>query len=130
MASRCSTHRFEQTCRDWVNTNTITGRWSSSDFFIFTAFQQTPQKLVELAQALTSNTANDPALVTQAIIDYLIPNGLSTPEAYDAATTVFKWEVPQNYYDDGLWNLSWDTVPAQVGLLMQHISRLPEFQLS
>ncbi|MEL7426811.1 MAG: DUF1800 domain-containing protein [Bacteroidota bacterium] len=116
--------------RDWVNTNTITGRWSASDFFIFTAYQQTPQKLVELAQALTTDTANDPALVTQAIVDYLIPNGLSTPEAYEAATDVFKWEVPQNYYDSGEWNLYWETAPAQVGLLMQHISRLPEFQLS
>ncbi|MEL7252396.1 MAG: DUF1800 domain-containing protein, partial [Bacteroidota bacterium] len=81
-------------------------------------------------QALTTDSANDPALVTQAIVDYFIPNGLSTPEAYEAATDVFKWDVPQNYYDSGEWNLYWDTAPAQVGLLMQHISRLPEFQLS
>lgn len=116
--------------RDWVNTNTITGRWQASDFFIFTTYQGSPETLVSLAQALTADNANDPALVTQAIVDYLVPNGLSTPEAYDAATAVFKWEVPQNYYDNGEWNLFWDTAPAQVGLLMQHISRLPEFQLS
>lgn len=116
--------------RDWVNTNTITGRWQSSDYFIFTNYQASPQILVALAQALTTDNANDPALVTQAIVDYLIPNGLTTPEAYEAATAVFKWEVPQNYYDSGEWNLYWETVPVQVGLLMQHISRLPEFQLS
>ncbi len=116
--------------RDWVNTNTITGRWQTSDFFIFTNYQEDPARLVSLAQALTTDNANDPELVTQAIIDYLVPGGLTTPEAYTAATDVFKWEVPQNYYDSGEWNLYWETVPVQVGLLMQYISRLPEFQLS
>lgn len=115
--------------RDWVNTNTITGRWQISDVFLFTTYQNTPELLVSFARDLTSDDANDPALVTQAIVDYLVPEGLNTPEAYEAATMVFKWEVPQNYYDSGQWNLYWETVPAQVALLMQHISRLPEFQL-
>ena len=73
--------------------------------------------------------SNDPALVTQLIVDHFIPNGLNTPEAYERATEVFKWEVPQNYFDDGNWNLNWETVPAQVGVLMGHIVKLPEFQL-
>lgn len=116
--------------RDWVNTNTITGRWQTSDFFIYTNYQGVPEDFVSFAQALTTDNANDPELVTQAIIDYLVPGGLTTPEAYAAATVIFKWEVPQNYYDSGEWNLYWETVPVQVALLMQHISRLPEFQLS
>ncbi len=115
--------------RDWVNSNTLTGRWQSLDFFLFTAFQNTPDILVSLAMAL-SNTSNDPALVTQTIVDYFVPRGLLAPEAYDSATAVFKWEVPQNYYDNGEWNLYWDTAPAQIALLLRHISRLPEFQLS
>jgi len=116
--------------RDWVNTNTISGRWQTADFFIFTAFESTPAVLRSLAQTLTTDNENDPALVTQALIDFLIPRGLLAPEQYDTATTVFKYEVPQNYYDSGQWNLFWDTVPAQVALLLRHISRLPEFQLS
>lgn len=116
--------------RDWVNTNTITGRWQISDAFIFLNFQNAPNRLLSFAQALTTENANDPEWVTQAIVDFLVPNGLSTPEAYAAATDVFKWEVPQNYYDSGEWNLYWETVPAQVALLMQHVSRLPEYQLS
>ncbi|MEM1215530.1 MAG: DUF1800 family protein, partial [Bacteroidota bacterium] len=115
--------------RTWVNSNTITGRWQTADFIIFSTFENAPQLLVDFAIRLTSPTANDPALVTQAIVDFLLPRGLDTPEAYAVATTVFKFEVPQNYFDSGEWNLSWETVPVQVALLLRHLSRLPEFQL-
>ena len=56
--------------------------------------------------------------------------GLDTAEAYERATIVLKWEVPQNYYDNGWWNLDWETIPIQVVFLLQHIARLPEFQLA
>ena len=56
-------------------------------------------------------------------------SGLNDLMAYERATDVFKWEVPQNYYDLEVWNLDWDTASAQVALLLQHIARLPEFQL-
>ena len=114
--------------RTWINSNTLTGRWQEMDYVIFSAYQGIPQVLVELAKWL-SDDSNDPAYVAQVIVDHFTPNGLNTPDAYDRAATVLKWEVPQNYYDDGSWNLNWDTVPAQVALLLQHIVRLPEFQL-
>ena len=74
--------------------------------------------------------STDPAYVTKQIVDYFIPNGLQTVDAYIQATDVFKWEVPQNYYDNNLWNLSWDTVPTQVALLLIHIGRIPAYQLT
>ena len=40
-----------------------------------------------------------------------------------------KWEIPQNYYDDGLWNLDWEEAPYQVFLLLSHLATIPEFQL-
>ncbi|RME98255.1 MAG: DUF1800 family protein, partial [Bacteroidetes bacterium] len=116
--------------RSWINTSTLTGRWEYSDFILFTAYQNLPERLRELAQWLTTDNANDPALVAQALIEYIVPRALSSPEDYDLATMVLKWEVPQNYYDDGSWSLYWETVPAQIALCLQHISRLPEFQLN
>ena len=97
-------------------------------YYVFYMFQNHPQVLVDFAKNLTDNS-NDPVLITQLITDHFVPNGLNTPEAYDRATIVFKYEVPQNYYDDNLWNLNWETAPAQVALLLPHLSRLPEFQL-
>jgi uncharacterized protein (DUF1800 family) len=114
--------------RTWVNGTTLTGRWQSADIILTTLFSELPDTLIEFAYSLGGDST-DPAFVTQKIIDHLIPNGLNTPDAYDVATEVFKWEVPQNYYDAGLWNLNWETVPGQVALLIQHLSRLPEYQL-
>lgn len=114
--------------RSWINNNTLTGRWQTIDFLIFFMYENAPAVLVDFAKFL-SNDSNDPVVVTQSIVDHFIGNGLNSVVAYDRATDVFKWEVPQNYYDQELWDLDWDTVPAQVALLLQHIARIPEFQL-
>ena len=73
--------------------------------------------------------SNNPTEVTTKIVDYFLPNGLQTVDAYLEATEVFKWEVPENYYDQELWDLTWNTVPAQVAVLLAHLSKIPEFQL-
>lgn len=116
--------------RAWVNTETLRKRWESFDFFLFNVYTNAPAWLTSFAQTLTTPSANDPAQVARAVVDFFVPKGLHTEEEYERATSVFKWEVPQNYYDSGEWNLTWTTVPAQVALLMRHISRLPEYQLS
>ena len=54
---------------------------------------------------------------------------LFTIEDYEIATDIFKWGIPQNYYDEGLWNLNWTEAPIQVFLLLRHIATIPEFQL-
>lgn len=114
--------------RNWINNNTITTRWETIDFYLFYLYENHPDSLVEIAKKL-SNDSTDPALVAQSIADHFIPNGLSSPELYQGATETFKFEVPQNYFDEGLWNLDWETAPVQVTLLLQYLSRLPEFQL-
>ena len=114
--------------RSWINNNTLTGRWQTLDFVIFYMYENFPNLLVDLAKHLSDNS-NDPDFIAQQIVDHFITNGMNTTTAYERATDVFKWEVPQNYYDLGTWNLDWDTAPAQVALLIQHIARLPEFQL-
>lgn len=114
--------------RTWVNNNTLTGRWQASEFYIGTIYQNIATDFVDLAISLTDNS-NDPIFITQEIVDHFIPAGLNNPDAYDRAIAVFKWEVPQNYYDEGSWNLAWETAPVQVALLLLHIVRLPEFQL-
>ncbi len=114
--------------RSWIDGNTLTTRWETFDFYLFALYENHPQTLVNLAKALSDNST-DPAIVTQTIADYFIPNGLSAPEFYESATDAFKFEVPQNYFDENLWNLDWETAPVQVALLLRHLSRYPEFQL-
>lgn len=113
---------------DWINSGTLIGRWSLMEWYLWRIWDDARETLRDFAVNLVG-TSNDPALITQLIVDSLISNGLQTPTDYTTASDVFKAEVPQNYYDNGQWDLQWNTVPSQVLLLLMHITKLPEFQL-
>ena len=117
--------------RSWISSENLTGRWQGMAFYLFDVlYQQTPEQLRELAITLTGSISNDPEEVTRAIIDHFLPNGLDTDEEYERAQAAFQWEIPQNYFDTGIWNLNWDEVPVQMTFLLWHLVRLPDFQLS
>jgi len=113
--------------RAWIDNNTLTTRWQVTNFLGLTAFEEEPEILRQLAKDLTGNST-DPIIVTQAIVDYFLPNGLQTPEAYATATDVFKGDVPDNYFENGWWNLDFEYAPGMVALLIVHLGRQPEFQ--
>ncbi|MEM7187677.1 MAG: DUF1800 family protein [Bacteroidota bacterium] len=113
----------------WINSSTLTGRWQLMELYIGFLFDSGYEfTLVDLAREL-SNDSNDPAFITEVMVDHFVPKTLHTLSDYEAATDVFKWDIPQNYYDDGTWNLSWSEAPYQCLLLLVHICRMPEFQL-
>ena len=113
----------------WINSSTLTGRWQMMEFLHNYLYDQGLEaSFIDIARDLSSDS-NDPFVITTAIVDFFNAKELFTPTDYEIATTVLKWEVPQNYYDDGLWNLNWDSAPYQVYLLLIHMMRMPEFQL-
>jgi len=114
--------------RSWVNNNTITLRWQSLELYLYFLYENQPEQLRSFLTGLIEATT-DPAEATRAIVDYMLPNGLLHDKDYERATQVFKHQIPQNYFDNDLWNLNWDTIPAQVALLMNHVVQLPEYQL-
>jgi len=116
--------------RSWLDTARLSGRWLTMGWKVYQVVDKQPEKLAQLAYQLTGDlNTNDPALVVQKVMDHFLPVSLHTPEIYERATEVFKGEIPQNYFDEGSWNLYWDTVPWQMTLLLQYLIRIPEFQL-
>jgi hypothetical protein len=114
---------------DWINASTLTGRWQLFDLYIDFLYNNGYEfLLVDLARAL-SNDSNDPVYITQVMVDHFMSKPLHSAGDYVIATDIFKWEIPQNYYDDGTWNLSWSSAPFQCSLLLKHIAKMPEFQL-
>jgi hypothetical protein len=114
---------------DWISTSTLTGRWQFTELYLGLLFQNGLEAtLVDFAKQLTNNS-NDPQYITEVLINHFMSKELHTLSDYDIATDIFKWEIPQNYYDDGLWNLDWEQAPYQVFLLLSHLSTIPEFQL-
>lgn len=114
--------------RDWINSSTITGRWQGLEYIMWTMWN-IDQNLFRNIALDSSASLNDPAIIARDIVNRFVPQTLHTTTDYDLATTVFKGDVPQNYYDNMQWDLNWSSVNYQVVLLLQHIFRMPEFQL-
>ena len=113
----------------WINTATLSARWQIMELFNNYLFDlELQSQFVDLARELSSDS-DDPFVITKAVVDFFNSKELFTESDYQVATSVLKWEVPQNYYDDGIWNLDYEYAPFQVYLLLNHLTKLPEFQL-
>ena len=42
----------------------------------------------------------------------------------------FKGDIPQNYFDQGLWNLDWDYVQWQFYNMLETLKTLPDINLA
>ncbi len=116
--------------RSWINESTLTGRWDicAGVVYAMTTEEDRREKLRNLAVDLTNNS-NDPALITTALVAHFLGQRLD-PVLVQAAVLNFKSGVPENYFNDGSWNLSWDEAPYQVANLLYFLVRIPEFQLT
>ncbi|MFY0602485.1 MAG: DUF1800 domain-containing protein [Flavobacteriaceae bacterium] len=113
---------------DWINSSTLTGRWDLMGYLLYHTWNNHPEEFRTFAID-SSNNSNDVAFVTKSIIDRFIPKEFHESLDYNVATDIFKGDIPQNYFDDNLWSLSWDEAPYQVTLLLSHLTKIPEFQL-
>lgn len=118
--------------RAWLNENTMTNRWAYNTNFLYNGLAPADSvrtKMRQLAIDLTSESENDPELITNALTEHFLNTNLA-PSNAQAALAYFKAEVPENYFDDGSWNLYYQEVPDQILNLLYYLMRLPEWQLS
>jgi uncharacterized protein (DUF1800 family) len=114
--------------RAWINTTNIIYRWNTIEsliglttFFGFAYFAQwVPQ--------ITAET-QDVETICRDIIHYFLPKGFQFAEDYEAALVSFKGEIPQNYFEDGTWDVNYWAMPFQLAGLFRFLNRIPEFQL-
>ncbi len=115
--------------RAWIDSNRLTLRWEFMDGFTWAIHNHDQRTYPAWVRTLVGDS-RDPAVITRAIADFFLPRGLPDPAAYARATTVLKWEVPENYYVNQQWSLDWDSASWQITLLLRHLARQPEFQLT
>jgi len=113
---------------DWINSSTLTGRWLGMEYMSWNLWNASQDQFKDFAQELTQNNT-DPTIITKTIVDYFLSKSLHTQSDYTIAEAIFKWEVPENYWEDEIWNWNFGSAPYQTILLIQHIFRMPEFQL-
>ena len=116
---------------DWINTSTIIARWEHMNNLTWKIWNKDNgdrEHFRRFAKAVSDNS-DDVKKVVRDIIDIFIPKGLNTQSDYTVAEDIFMANVPENYFTNGIWNLDYESVPWQVILLLQHLFKLPEFQL-
>jgi len=118
--------------RNWVTSASLPYRFNGIAQimgFYYNAAGESLEPLRDFIKSIVDPNETDPKIVAVAMVNYMLPKGLQFPIEYEEAIAVFKADVPENYYTDGIWNLDWEYVPLQVYLLINHIAQLPEFQL-
>ena len=81
-----------------------------------------------MAKNLSGNS-NDPVVITQKMLDFILAKPLDDANNYTIATRVLKGDIPAYYYDVGAWNLDWAEAADQLLNLLKYTIKLPEFQL-
>jgi len=115
--------------RLWLNANLLAIRRETTQQIIFLTYQENRPLFSAWAKSLNIGDESDVEEVTRAIVDYVLPEGLQRPEDYQRSIDVLKSEVPSFYFDQGIWNLDYEYAPDQVAILLDYLTRRPEFQL-
>jgi uncharacterized protein (DUF1800 family) len=115
--------------RVWLNASLLAVRRETSQQVIFLTYQQNRLLFSDWAKTLNIGDQSDVEEVTRAIVDYVFPEGLDRVEDYERAIDVLKSEVPSFYFEQNLWSLDFEYAPDQVAILLDYLTRRPEFQL-
>lgn len=115
----------------WLSENTLTRRWNSCSTVLTSlyGFSNTMRdKLQTLAVDLTSPTESDPVEVTRVLTAHFLNRELD-PDLLEVAVLHFKGDLPENYFEDGTWDINFGDLPEQILSLIIYLMRLPEWQL-
>jgi uncharacterized protein (DUF1800 family) len=114
--------------QEWINGSTLTGRWQGGEYIMGFAWNMDEELFRNIALD-SSASVDDVDQIARDIVNRFVSKPLFMESDYELAVQVFKGDVPDNYFEDGIWNVNWGTVPYQVAQLLKHIFRMPEFQL-
>ncbi len=78
-----------------------------------------------------SNNSRDPQVIVEAVVQHFIVIDLP-PDQLERAVLAFRWSIPDNYFDDGTWNLNYNInwTFNQYKSLLSYLVKQPEFYLT
>jgi len=115
----------------WINSSNLLLRWTYIEQMLKRVFNRVDKELFrDLAMAIVDDPGEiDVEIICRKIVDTYLPKSLLNEADYQNALDTFKSTVPENYFEDGTWNLQFATVPLQMRDLLIHIVGQPEYQL-
>lgn len=116
--------------KSWIDSGSLLVRWLYSEWIYGTLIWQNQDFVISYLKNLTNNS-NDVEFVVRTVVDQFFVSGLASQADYDRLLIAFKADLPENYYEQGLWNLDWekDFICWQTNLLLNEMARLPDVTL-
>ena len=116
-------HRF------WLSENALAYRWSYCQSILNNYINDSGKEKIRQLAIQVSDSLSDPLSIAIAMSELLIGIPLDQ-ELVDVAVLNLKGGIPENYFDDGSWNLYWEEAPDQLLNMYRFFNQLPEYQLS
>ncbi|MFS4418050.1 DUF1800 domain-containing protein [Maribacter sp. 2307ULW6-5] len=117
--------------KTWINSKTLLDRWRGLEILLIRlpiAFGE--HLFTDFVNSLVEDpNESDVELVMRKVVEALLPSELLTDLDYENALERFKSSLPQNYFEDGTWSLTFHRMRKQTYDLLFHITKQPEFQL-
>ena len=113
----------------WIDSGSLLVRWLYTGWFFGFLCDRYAEQVVGFMKEVTNNS-NDVTFVAHTLADYFLVKPLNSPSDYDKLVIAFKGDIPQNYFDQGLWNLDWDYVQWQFYNMMETLKTLPDINLA
>lgn len=114
--------------RTWLNENSYTDRVKFLRYFSYQFYQEgIADKLYALTLDMIS-VQNDPVHITEELCRYFLGR-VPDSNMLENAVFNFKGDIPENYYENGSWNINWGSAKNQIINLCMFLITMPEKQL-
>jgi len=115
--------------QDWISTGTLPMRWEFGDYLINRYYAGNKEQFRSLLKEMIGIDNDNPESIVRTVKEYMFCNYEILPDELNDAMSIFKGDIPDNYFDGGGWNIDDSTVPKQFYDLLRFFVTLPEFQL-
>ena len=82
-----------------------------------------------LLKEMIGDNQDNPETIVRTVKEYMFCNYEILEDELNDAVSIFKGDIPDNYFDGGGWTIDDSTVPKQFYDLLRFFVTLPEFQL-
>ena len=115
--------------KDWISTGTLPMRWEFGDYLINRYYVANKEQFTTMLKIMVGENQDNPEQIIKTVNKYLFCNYEILDDELNDAISIFKGDIPDNYFNGGGWSINDSTVPKQFYDLLRFFVTLPEFQL-
>tara|TARA_B100000989_G_scaffold150925_1_gene112512 strand:+ start:1149 stop:2603 length:1455 start_codon:yes stop_codon:yes gene_type:complete len=114
---------------DWISTGTLPMRWEFCDYLLSRYWNKNREQFRTYAISVVGIDETNPVEIVKKINNYMFCNYEMMDDELNDAVSIFKGDLPDNYFNGGGWTLNHVNAPRQAYDLIKFFVKIPEYQL-